>query len=158
MRPTPDPRLDRFRLPANDRCWWCGDAATTREHKYKRSDLKRMALTEAGIVDAGQLFKGSDAYTGVLKSINKGSAVQWGKSMCARCNGARSQPFDLAYEKLSDYLWQHHDNLSHQSTLDLKRVFGPAWRVEARDAARYLAKQMACALTDQRLPLPDKLI
>lgn len=23
------------------RCWWCGDPATTGEHKFKRSDLKR---------------------------------------------------------------------------------------------------------------------
>ena len=92
------PSLDRFRQPLDGKCSWCGAAATTREHRFKHSDLRRVA-TGSGVRDLGALFKKSDFYEGPLRTLKRGDEVQWGVNLCAPCNNARSQPFDMAYDQ-----------------------------------------------------------
>lgn len=98
-------------------CWWCQtQPATTREHKYKVTDLRRMALVD-GVVDPPSLFRGGESYEGGLRSIKKGSAIQWSKNMCKACNGGRDRDFDAAYELFSEYVWEHQEDLLRARTL-----------------------------------------
>lgn len=74
-----DPALDEFRRPPTDRCWWwCGDKATTREHKFKHSDLRRMATADDGSHDLSNVLKKSEFYEGPLRTLKRGDEVKWG--------------------------------------------------------------------------------
>lgn len=140
-------------------CWWCGAPATTREHRYKRTELQRMAdISECGAPDPRSLYRSGDSYTGTLNGIKTGSAVQWGKNLCAPCNGARSQPFDYAYEKWSRWMWEHQDDLAAaQAVVDLQDVYGSDWSVEHAYTQRYLAKQLGCMLATNYCEVPEPI-
>lgn len=153
-----NPAFDPWRLPPSDRCWWCGAPATSEEHRIKHSTLRRVARNDDGTVDAANVFKKSDDYEGLLRSIRKGSQVRWRKNLCSHCNNARSQPFDLAYDKFEDFLVDHADLVMRWEKLRWTDVYGPSGQDGARNLARYFGKQLGCMLASQRLPVPTELV
>lgn len=148
-----DPRLDPFRLPPDGKCWWCGDKATTREHKFKHSDLRRVA-TRNGKRDLSSLHKQSDFHTGPLRTLKRGDEVKWGLNLCARCNDTKSQPFDMAYDQFVAFLLANEDHLWRQDHLDWADVYGSAWGDGSTNLARYFVKQFGCMMATQHLPVP----
>jgi hypothetical protein len=91
------------------RCWWCGAPADSREHKMKRSDIVRE--------------DGKPPYTG-LRTLTRFSAggrqdftgpnsplMKFGTSLCARCNNERSQPFDAAWDALTEHVAKNEERL-----------------------------------------------
>ncbi|MPV50104.1 hypothetical protein GCG21_08805 [Pseudactinotalea sp. HY160] len=133
-------------------CWWCGDVADTEEHKFKRSDLRRVAGASGSPQD---VYKSSPTYTGTLKSLSKGSEIRWAKNLCAQCNNARSQPFDRAYDEFVNYVVENMDVLSGRDVLDWADVYGADWAQKVADMSRYLVKQFGCQLATSNLPVPD---
>lgn len=65
---------------------------------------------------------------------------------------------DTAYETFSDHVWNHQDELAKAASLDWGRLFGTDWQAEARNVARYYAKQVGCLFTQQSLPVPEGII
>ncbi|RMB58711.1 hypothetical protein EAX62_11260 [Tessaracoccus antarcticus] len=152
------PALDPYRLPPSERCWWCDDKATTEEHRFKLSTLRRVARADTGQEDPRTVFKKSDDWEGLLRSIRKGAQVRWRKNMCAKCNNQRSQPFDLAYDTMEAFIVTHADDMMKWSRLSWADVYGAQWQQGAADLARYFGKQLGCMLATQRLPVPAELI
>jgi hypothetical protein len=152
-----DPSLDPWRHPPSDRCWWCGDKATTAEHRFKHSSLRRIA-TEDGKINPANVFKKSDDFAGVLRSISKGSQVRWRKNLCAPCNNTRSQPFDEAYDTFESFVSEHADEMLRWHQLDWSDVYGTGWREGATNLARYFGKQFGCMLAGQDLDVPVNLV
>lgn len=148
-----DPALDALRLPASNLCWWCGALATTDEHRFKHSTLRRVA---GG--GATEVFKVRDDFQGTLRSLRKGSQVVWAKSMCADCNNRRSQPFDRAYDVMEAFLVENADEMMKWDELQWQEVYGEEWQRRSADLARYFGKQMGCMLAGQRLSVPEELI
>ena len=145
-------------MPASALCWWCGAPATTHEHRFKHSTLRRVAGTAApGKNPALNVYKGGDAYQGTLNSLKKGPQVTWPTNMCGNCNNVRSKPFDQAYDVVEEYLIRHADTLTRAKALRWDDVYGGAWQGEAAHLGRYFGKQAACMLATQRLPLPGEL-
>lgn len=154
----PDPKLDGFRLSADDRCWWCGDRATTEEHRIKASTLRRVGRAEDGTTEPGSVFKKSSDYEGALRTIRKGAQVRWRRNLCADCNNSKSQPFDNAYDDFEAFLVEHFNEIAEWERLDWRNVYGNEWRTGAADLARYFAKQLACMLSTYDLPIPEDLV
>lgn len=152
-----DPALDEFRLPPDGKCWWCGAVETTREHKFKASDLRRVATTD-GVRDLSALHKWSDFHNGPLRTLKRGDEVQWGLNMCAPCNNARSQPFDMAYDRFVSFLRSNAGALWRRDSLDWAEVYGPDWATGSARLARYFVKQFACMMATQHLPVPDDAV
>ncbi len=75
-------------------------------------------------------------------------ALKFGVSMCAQCNNARSQPFDRAYVLLMDWVADNEETILAERRVDLKRIYGRAWRDRAPDMARYFLKHACCQLAD----------
>jgi len=153
-----NPALKHLQVPATDLCWWCGDVATTEEHRFKASTLRRVARSEDGTVEPGNVFKKSSDYEATLKSLKKGTQIRWHKNLCAHCNNARSQPFDLAYDHFESFLVENFDEISTWKRLNWQAVYGPDWRDRARNLARYFGKQLGCMLATYQLRVPQDLI
>lgn len=154
--------LEPARVPDNGLCWWCGEQeATTAEHKYKATDLRRMAQkTAEGHPDPSTLYRSGATFSGELKTISRGTAVQWSKSLCKDCNGGRDHRMDAAYDVYSDFIWNNQGNLEPDCVqkIDWRSLYGREWRVESRNLARYFAKQFGCMLAQQSLPIPKDTI
>jgi len=153
-----DPALDKFRLNPTNLCWWCGDVATSAEHRFKRTTLKRIATSSNGTITPQNVFKKSSDYHAPLKSIDKGAQIRWPANLCGKCNNATSQPYDKAYEAFEQYVVGHHDEISRKSRLRWSDVYGKEYREQSKDLARYFAKQLGCMLATQRLQVPGEMI
>lgn len=132
--------------------------ATTEEHRFKASTLRRVARSEDGTVEPGNIFKKSSDYEATLKSIKKGTQIRWRKNLCANCNNTKSQPFDRAYDHFESFLIENFDEISAWERLDWQTVYGSDWRDRARDLARYFGKQLGCMLATYQLQVPQELI
>lgn len=144
--------LDRYRIPDDGKCWWCGAPATTAEHKYKARDLRRV---QGASIEDGVYRSAEQGFNGVLQSLRKGSAIRWSVSLCADCNNARSQPFDRAYDRFVDYLADHWEELMTARRINWRDIYGHDWRPGAIALSRYLAKQFGCMMKTEKLPVPD---
>ncbi|MBS5237545.1 MAG: hypothetical protein KHY75_12855 [Enterococcus faecium] len=152
-----DSALDIYRVPNLGACWWCGNKATTGEHKIKQTDLRRLAYRK-GSDQQDDIYRFGESFSGILRSLKKGNTVRWGKNLCANCNNARSQPFDEAYVKFMDFYIQNFNLLYSYKILDWSWVYGRDWQQGAANLARYFAKQFGCMMATEDLPVPQDII
>ena len=130
---------DRF----GGNCWWCGSRADSKEHKFKKSDLRRMWG------DDDYLLKG-DTNTGQLRRVNgpNSQAVKFDAFLCARCNNQRSQRFDYAWDKFAQRAWDDMPRLWYRRYLDFEAIYGSNWAADTEDLARYIIKHVGCRMWD----------
>lgn len=139
-------------------CWWCQtEKATTREHRVKRSRLEdEIGLTQ--LPEPLTLYSNdvNHPHPTKLKSSDS-KAVKFGKTMCAYCNGARSQPFDKAYQHFVKWAYDHPGYVRKKSALKWDRIFEGS-NVDQRHLARYYLKNICCRLVDTGLEIPPEFI
>ena len=86
-------------------CWICNAAATTGEHKTKRSDLRDVF---GPFVKRQKLFLNSKHEKNKkIQSIDS-SYLKSSARICEKCNSDRTQPFDKSWEELSTWLRTQH--------------------------------------------------
>jgi hypothetical protein len=139
-------------------CWWCCAPADSREHKLKRSDIVR-EYGDPPYTGQRTLTYFRSSPSGTTKhdfSGPKSPVVKFAPSLCAHCNGARSQPFDRAWDLLGAHLADEEDAILASQALDLEAVYGDGWDEAAMDLARYVAKHMVCRIV-QELPPPARI-
>ncbi len=127
-------------------CWWCREReADSSEHKFKRTDLIREhgrgeLRGERTIVMYGEGER-------EMRST-KNDALKFSSSLCAQCNNARSQPFDRAYDRFIELLFEREDEVIADRHLDLSTAFGPDWTEFGEDVLRYFVKHICCRLAE----------
>lgn len=131
-------------------CWWCGAKANSREHKYKRTDLRRLAKGD-------DLVWSGESALRTIRSHRKSKEVLFGLVLCKRCNDTRSQPFDRAYDIYAAYVNQHITQLWRAPGIRLDHVYGEDWEQQARNLARYFAKHFDCLIAENGFPPPQTL-
>lgn len=130
-------------------CWWCGRPADSREHRFKKSDL--VARFGPGSYAAtGGVVRGVESRLEDVQGPNS-QAMKFAPSMCQQCNNARSQPFDRAYERFIQHVVASEDTILGSNAIDMRAVFGPAWRPDYCNFARYVVKHVACRLAHAKV-------
>lgn len=142
--------LNALRLPPSGECWWCGGKANTREHKFKLSDLKRMSIGTSE-----PLVWGDDKMLANVRSIRKSDRVKFSQNLCSNCNNARSQKFDYAYDKFSNYVWSKRGSLWNSRYMDMWKIYGAEWQSESLHLARYIVKHAGCRIADDGFTVPQ---
>jgi hypothetical protein len=102
-------------------CWICrNNAAETGEHMIKKSDLKALLGKNA----QGGPFYCSDARRAnqIVQSINS-KILMSPVPICAYCNNARTQPHDLAWEWMSNWLRTNPRRLRAGDWIRCNRIF-----------------------------------
>jgi hypothetical protein len=134
-------------------CWWCGQPADSREHKYKKRDLARIA---AG---GEELSWGApDGGVRSIRSIRKSEGTRFKRTLCRRCNDTRSQQFDSGYDVFSDYLVANMHNLWDRRSLDMREIFGANWQEAQLATGRYYAKHFGSLMVDNGIAPPAGLV
>jgi len=142
--------LDYLRHRGSGTCWWCGRVANSREHKYKRTDLDRLQNEGGPLVWGGD----PDRYHNV-RSTKKSGAVRFRRSLCQACNGARSQPFDRAYDEYVAFIWRHVEEMWSWDDIPMDWIFGDDWPTKQLDLARYFAKHFGCRISEEGFTVPS---
>lgn len=93
------------------------------------------------------------------RSVNgpNSSRLKYNANLCGRCNNERSQPFDMAYDRYSDFVWNNIDRLYQRRSLDMRDVYGGSWTGEVPQLARYFAKHLGCRMSDDGYQPPSSL-
>lgn len=146
-----DEFLKPYQVRDETKCWWCGAKATTREHKFKRSDLARMWDGDAPHL---MHWSGDPPYSKV-RSPAKSPQVRFKKTLCAPCNNTRSQPFDRAWDNFAEFVWSSRRMLRSTRYLNASHLFGADWLPGLKNVARYVVKHAGCRLADMGLSVPD---
>jgi hypothetical protein len=152
IQPVPEDVLHDY----GGMCWWCGGAADSREHRYKRTDVV-------------QSF-GKGPWRGSVVRVRSDSAfmdhiqgpgsdkLKFSKVLCARCNDTRSQPFDRAYDGFAEYLRSHETAIVESASLRLSDVYGSFWEQRAKEVTKFFLKNICCRLAEAMAPIPRRII
>jgi hypothetical protein len=132
-------------------CWICGDIAMTGEHLIKASDLKSQF---------GKISQVHPIYIHIGKARNRrvpgknAQLLKYVDMLCAKCNNDRTQPHDLAWEKLSSYLQSNDSPISAgMSMLDLAKVFGSNVATSLVSLQLFFIKQFGCMIVQNGVPM-----
>ena len=133
-------------------CWWCGNPATTREHKYKKSQLKRCFSSKEDLV----WFSGKTT-TQFIKGLNS-KRLKFDTSLCNICNNQRSQPYDKAYDAFVLYIDHHSSEVIAKEQIDLENVYPNQGRKQFALLLGYLVKHISCRLAECNNTIPPNFI
>lgn len=131
-------------------CWWCGAVADSREHRFKRSRLKKHLGAGPG-VSAGdwsnpEIIQGPNA-----------KSMKFPKVLCRRCNNDRSSPFDRAYDVFADFISTNPEYFRFRYWVDLTGVFGSDDLTNPANLCRYYIKNMGCRIAETGFKVPSEL-
>lgn len=107
-------------------CWWCGNAADSKEHRYKKADITRL-------FGKGP-YKGQDALSRFVEGKERpvqgpnSRELMFRANLCGKCNNERSQPFDLAYDQFIAHLEANTPSILTSKQLQFSAIFGPEWK------------------------------
>jgi hypothetical protein len=136
-------------------CWICGAPANSREHKFKRSDLIRTF----GRDDKWDVHHFIEAKQRQLSKGSKSKRVKYARVICDKCNSARSQPWDIAYETFIKYVFEHERLILGRRFINLYEVFGDDNAVESCPALyKYFVKVFGCRLANDGFAVPPHLV
>ncbi len=123
-------------------CWWCGNTASSREHRIKRSDIIREFGSK---IDPDILGINMGILSETLVGPNA-KQYKFKPSLCASCNNARSQPFDKAQEQFANYFRDHEFEIAQDLTIPTTTIFNENLVVTLDDLQRYFVKHVGCRL------------
>jgi hypothetical protein len=127
-------------------CWICNcNEANSGEHKTKRSDLLAVLgnPTQATPFYYHDLHK-ANRPIGSLKAKILKSPIR----ICAECNSTRTQPYDRAWERMSDWLRSRHPPLKVGDLVRTNRIFRRHSRREMNNVHLYFLKLFGCMLCE----------
>ncbi len=106
-------------------CWICGLKADSGEHKIKRSDLK-LLIGDPTQQNPMHWFEGRDSRSVKVGSI-KSKKLHFENKICSKCNNVRTQNADQAWQRLSEYINKHIDDIRVHGKVSLSDVYaGPS--------------------------------
>lgn len=135
---------------ATIRCWICNDAANSGEHKIKASDLKAVF----GHFDQNSpLFLSTDQQRNLKIKGPKSKLLKHQALLCAKCNNQLSQPYDLAWQKLSNYLRTKTPKITNGSIIKLDKIFPGSTKKSMLDVHLFFLKLFGCLIVEHSIPI-----
>jgi len=132
-------------------CWICGDAAHSREHIPKASDVRRYLGVPS---QQSPLYFHTTGRKNVPVQGIRSERFRSKAPICAKCNNERTQPYDKAWEQLSAYLDANSQPLSRKGAFNLARIFrGGSFRKHARNVHLFFVKLFGCRIAESGAPI-----
>jgi hypothetical protein len=131
-------------------CWICGNEAGTREHRVKATDLRRVfgAVSQKEPI----YYSISDGRPTPVGSFRSDKFTSEAK-ICNDCNSCLTQPYDKAWEALSNYLGANIERLSRTRKVDLSRIFPGATKRSKIAVQLFFAKLFGCWIAEHKVPI-----
>jgi hypothetical protein len=130
-------------------CWICNnEPATTGEHRSKRSDI----IDQLG--NNGPFYFHDEQRRNLTLQSANASRLKFSKSLCNSCNSARTQPYDLAWQRLSSVLRGRQPPLKTGDVIRASRVFPAGASAAAMlNMHFFFVKLLGCQIIEANLPI-----
>lgn len=125
-------------------CWICGNPATSREHKIKRSDLRAVLGTPTQ-EKPFYYHDGTTKKNRLVRSL-KADCLKLPSRLCARCNNQRTQPYDRAWEHLSCWLRNRRPSLKVGDVICADCIWTQGATEQMQYVQLYFTKLTGCHL------------
>lgn len=138
--------------PSTGTCWICGSPATTHEHKFKASDIRRLFGSDLMFVHRN----GDDIALARAARGPRSAHLKYSSPICERCNSATTQESDRAYDKFIT----HIENEGATESAISSAFSLPEFQKSGESYIplfRYFAKLIGCHLADIDAPIPTHL-
>ena len=131
-------------------CWICGAKADTGEHMIKASDLKSVFghVSQHKPLYFNTSFKRNLPIKGLRSDHLKHSVL-----ICANCNNKITQPYDLAWQKLSEYFRTKKPALKNRDKVRLDSKFPWSTKQSMLDVHLFFIKQFGCLIVENKIPI-----
>ena len=133
-------------------CWICRTRpADSGEHRFKASDVRAVAPE---VAQASPVFlqRNSQATNDRIGSA-KSDRLKFAKSICTECNNTLTQPYDLAWERLSAHLLANWMTIVKRGRFDLSKPFPGGTRAAALNVHLFFVKLLGCKLHADAVPI-----
>ena len=131
-------------------CWICGANANSGEHIIKASDLGSYF---GEITQANPVFLHTDAKRNTRVGSKKSKFLHSKAPICTQCNNVRTQPYDVAWEKLAKYLLDNWKRIIIEKKFNLKKVFPGKANANAINIHLYFAKLFGFKIVEGNIPI-----
>lgn len=135
-------------------CWWCGAIATTGEHKYKKTDIKREFFDPSQPLAPVIIRDGQQ----ILVQGPNSDSLKFPLVLCAPCNTAKSQPLDRAYDLVIEYLAANEISLAQGAYIDFSKIDPISTVTTKLDFLRYVVKHICCRLSQNKVQIASSVI
>ncbi len=126
------------------KCWICNAAeASTAEHRIKRTDVD---LHLGPVSTEKPLFRTPADSRPKRVASSRATALKFEKTLCGPCNSDRTQPHDMAWERLSAYM--KRPDMTRSQRIWLPLVFQTDVEKEAVNVHLYFLKFFGCKAVD----------
>jgi hypothetical protein len=131
-------------------CWICGAAASSAEHKAKKSDLKAV-FGEISQTDRLHL------HDALRRNRHVGSfethRLKWPRRLCEHCNTTLTQGHDRASEDISDWLRNRKPSIEVDMKVHATQRFPRDVHRKLLNMHLYFVKMMGCCLVEVSVPI-----
>jgi hypothetical protein len=131
-------------------CWICREnPADSAEHRVKASDVRAVApeISQKNPVFLQKNFQPTNIRIGSAKS----KALTFADSICRNCNNARTQPYDVAWATLSNYLRANWNVIRRNGRFDLSKPFPGGTRKATLNVHLYFVKVFGCKIVEDKI-------
>ncbi|MGK0256521.1 MAG: hypothetical protein ACI81I_001139 [Arcobacteraceae bacterium] len=136
------------------KCWICGLEATTKEHKIKKSTLKNVYQEE---FQNGNMLHFKNGKYSKIQGIDS-NKIKYQKSLCAKCNGEFTHPFDKSYEIFLNYIIKNNQQVSNLRIINFFDIFKEDFPIMQTNLFKYFMKIFGCDLIEYGHYVPQDLI
>ncbi|HED38434.1 MAG TPA: hypothetical protein ENI76_09370 [Ignavibacteria bacterium] len=127
-------------------CWICGGKAETGEHRNKKTDIE--LIFGKGSYKENRIIKRE--FGSEQKEIIQGpksDALKYEHNLCQSCNGAKTQPFDRAYEAFMNHIKDNFDEIKSSKIINCSNIYGNKNRKSHQEHLfKYFIKSLGCRI------------
>ena len=129
-------------------CWICNSKpANSGEHIIQDRDIKRSFSIKPG----DPLFIRTSTIKNLKVQSCRSNRLKFSKVICENCNTTLTQPHDLDWQKLSEFL--NDNSFSAGKKLRFNRVFPYNTRRSMYNVQLHFVKKLGCAIVEDNIPI-----
>jgi hypothetical protein len=132
-------------LMSEKKCWICNGKANSREHRIKKSVLKK--IYEDVSQQTPIFHRRNNEKKRPIGSLDS-KAFQFEPFICNNCNNKRTQKSDRTWEKMSQFILQNWGIIKSNNVINLVDVFGENFEENFLQVQLYFAKILGCKIKE----------
>ncbi len=134
-------------------CWMCGNIANSKEHKIKKSLLKKIFSEDFENKNMIHIKYGVESK---LPGPNS-DKIKFKKVICEKCNNDKTQNHDKAFDIFINYLIDNTKYINKKRMLNFEKIYGDDFVKEQLNLYKYFVKIIGCDLSENDFNVPFDL-
>lgn len=133
-------------------CWMCGAEANSSEHRLKKADIVRAYGRGPYSGEHRPIHVRTGKLTGIQGPNSR--TIKYPAILCHTCNTTTSQPYDVAYDCLIEWVLQNESLVIRRRFVNFADVFGSDFQLHQLNLYKYFAKSFGCCLIEAGQSVP----